>query len=54
MYVIQLLQGTLYSSTVYSGNGIISLKLLGNYSQELTSHTAICGSPTQFIGETHT
>ena len=30
---------------------IISLKFLGNYIQKLTSHVAICGSPTQLIGE---
>ena len=35
-----------------SGNRIISLQLLGNYIQELTSHAAICGYPIEFLGET--
>ena len=35
-----------------SGNCIISLKLLGDYIQKLTSHAAICGHPIKFLGET--
>ena len=35
-----------------SGNRIISLKLLGDYIQKLTSHAAICGHPIKFLGET--
>ena len=43
-----------YTNQLYriSGNRIISLKLLGNYIQELTSYAAICGHPIEFLGET--
>ena len=35
------------------GNCSISLQLLDNYIQKITSHAAICGYHTEFRGETH-
>ena len=33
------------------GNRIISLELLGKYIYELTTHSATCGHPAEFLGE---